>query len=133
MFLEVAWSLADSRSLLFDASCQDLPGPFLHADETARPDTRFRIRWEDSRQSANVAMHVMRRWREEAGIDAVVWTETGCTLFAGKACREGFGARDVAGEQFLRQLAGNAGMPVIADLNSPRVSGMFPAVYDDSL
>lgn len=63
------------------------------------------------RSAGPVVRHVLRRWREEAGVDAVVWTDTGCTISAGMRCRRGLGARDLAGEQFLRELAGTAGIP----------------------
>ena len=133
VFLEVAWSLFDGASLVFDASCQDLPGPFLHAEEHSRPDVRYRVRWGPFGPAGPVVRHVLRRWREEAGVDAVVWTDTGCTISAGMRCRRGLGARDLAGEQFLRELAGTAGIPVIADRRFPRMEGVFPAVFDDSL
>ena len=51
---------------------------------------------------------IVTRWKQEVGVDGVIWNDSGCMVFDGQACAEALGTRDVEGIKFLQRMIRNS-------------------------
>ena len=94
VLLDISWALFDSKSLLYDIDCNGSWGSFFHPEASSLIGQRRRLDFNLMKQSGNFLKKIVSQWRNEAGVDGLVWLEASCLLYGGKFCREGYGSTD---------------------------------------
>lgn len=94
VLLDVNWSFFDSSSLLYDVDCNDSWGSFFHSEGSAQIGIRRQLDFDTLKQSGNYLKKIIHQWRDEAGIDGIVWLESSCLFYVGQSCHDGYGSFD---------------------------------------
>ena len=104
VLLEVSWALFDATSVLYDNDCADDWGSFFKEGVSSRVDGRAKLDLNSLKQTGNYVKKVLARWRNEVGVDGIVWNDAGCLLYTGQGCLEGMGVMDLDAIALLREL-----------------------------
>ena len=94
VLLDISWALFDAKSLLYDIDCNGSWGSFFHPEASSLLGERRRLDFNLLKQSGHYVEKIVSQWRDEAGVDGVVWLDAGCLLYGGKYCKQGYGSTD---------------------------------------
>ena len=107
VYLEINWSLFDSESIVYNIDCQLSEGSYLHSQSSSIIDSRIRFDLNSLKKGKDFAELIVTRWKQEVGVDGVIWKDSRCMVLDGKACREGVGIHDIDGIRFLQRMIQN--------------------------
>ena len=108
IYLEINWSLFDSESVVYNIDCQLSEGSYLHSQVSSTVGSRTRFDFNSLKKGKDYAEMIVTRWKQEVGVDGVIWNDSGCMVFDGQACGEALGTRDVEAIHFLQRVIQNS-------------------------
>lgn len=117
VLIEVNWALFDIESLVYDIDCSTSEGSFLHSSAASTIGDRSRFDFNPLKKGPEYITMIVERWKNDVGVDGLVWRESGCIVYDGQECRRGIGAMDLDGVRFLQNIVNSTQLIHVIFLN----------------
>lgn len=102
VLLEVNWSFFDTSSVLYDCDCSGKWGSFYSDFPITEVKEMRKPSFNTLKLARKYIWKILNRWRDEVGIDGIVWQYSSCLFYSGEYCLGEIGAVDHDGYSMIR-------------------------------
>lgn len=94
VLMEVNWVFFDSSSLLYGFDSSTSWGSFFEDYFYTEIENKRKLSYNNLKKTDEYITKILRRWKEEVGVDGFVWQYSNCLFYSGQFCMEKAGSLD---------------------------------------